>query len=171
MSDTIDNFRNFFQPRKEKSDFLLNDIMKHLLVMINPVLKLSEVEVIFKEEKALYSHGYPNELAQALLNILNNVKDALVENDIVDKKIFIEIKKKNNQIIITIKDNAGGIPNMIIDKVFDPYFSTKQKTNGTGIGLYMSKIIIEKYMEGKLIVQNSKEGAVFTIYLNSTSKK
>ena len=171
MSDTIDNFRNFFQPRKEKSDFLLNDIMKHLLVMINPVLKLSEVKVIFKEEKALCSHGYPNELAQALLNILNNAKDALVENNIVDKKIFIEIKKKNNQIIITIKDNAGGIPNMIIDKVFDPYFSTKQKTNGTGIGLYMSKIIIEKHMKGKLIVQNSKEGAVFTIYLNSTSKK
>ena len=103
---------------------------------------------------------YENELVQVIINLLKNSMDAFDENSIEDPKI--EVKIENNY--ISIKDNAGGIPKDIIDKIFDPYFSTKSK-NGTGLGLYMSKIIVEDHCNGKIIAKNTDQGVQFTIYI------
>jgi len=170
MSGTIDDFRDFFQPRREKEHFLLNDIIEHLIEIVEPIFTSSEILLSFKEEKELYTDGYPNELAQALLNILYNAKDAFIENPKEDKYINIQLKKVDKKIILTISDNAGGIPTDIIDDIFNPYFSTKKSLNGTGLGLYMSKMIIEKHMNGRLFALNNKEGATFTIELYSEEK-
>ena len=165
MSGIIDDFRDFFQPRKKKERFLLNDVIEHLVLIMEPIFCAENIELIFKEEKELYSEGYPNELAQAILNILYNAKDALIENTQENRHISIEITSENNKNILTIIDNAGGISEKIISDIFNPYFSTKKKLNGTGLGLYMSKMIIEKHMEGKLFVHNNNTGAIFTIEL------
>jgi signal transduction histidine kinase len=106
--------------------------------------------------------GYPNELGQAILNIINNAKDALIEKNVEDKTISVSLSQNENHPTLTISDNAGGIPAGIIDKIFDPYFSTKEKS-GTGLGLYMTKLIIEDHMKGKINVTNNMEGAVFTL--------
>jgi len=163
MSGTIDDFRDFFHPRKDKVDFLLNDIIEHLLLIMKPIFKLSEIKVNLKEEENLYIYGYPNEIAQALLNILYNAKDAFIDNNIENRIMNIELKKENNTITLSIRDNAGGIPQKIIDQIFNPYFSTKTDKKGTGLGLHMSKIIIEKNMKGKLLVHNAEKGAEFII--------
>jgi len=170
MSGTIDDFRDFFQPRREKESFLLNDIIEHLIDIVEPIFNTSEIFLSFQEEKELYTDGYPNELAQALLNILYNAKDAFIANNKENKYINIQLKKVNKKIILTISDNAGGIPTDIINDIFNPYFSTKKSLNGTGLGLYMSKMIIEKHMNGRLFATNNKEGATFTIELYNTEK-
>jgi len=163
MSGTIDDFRDFFHPRKDKVNFLLNDIIEHLLLIMKPIFQLSEIKINLKEENNLYVYGYPNEMAQALLNILYNAKDAFIDNGIENRIMNIELKKENNTIILAIRDNAGGIPQKIIEEIFNPYFSTKTDKKGSGLGLHMSKIIIEKNMKGKLLVYNIKQGAEFII--------
>jgi len=168
MSGTIDDFRDFFQPRREKEYFSLNDIVKHLMNIVEPIFNNAEILVSFQKEKEeLYTNGFPNELAQALLNILYNAKDAFIENPKEDKYINIQLKNVDKKIILTISDNAGGISNDIIEDIFNPYFSTKKSLNGTGLGLYMSKMIIEKHMNGRLFVQNNSDGASFIIELHN----
>ena len=108
---------------------------------------------------------YPNELKQVILNLIKNAEDVLIENDIKDPYISLKSYRENGHITIEVGDNAGGISEDIIDEIFDPYFSTKLKKDGTGLGLYMSKMIIEEHCNGKLSVKNSKEGAVFKIAL------
>ena len=164
MSGTIDDFRDFFHPRKVKVEFLLNDVIEHLLLIMHPIFKASEIKLIFKEEKEIYLYGYSNELAQAILNILYNAKDALIEHTSQEERIIeIGLTKSNHTILLTITDNAGGISEEVINYIFDPYFSTKEEKNGTGLGLYMSKMIIEKHMGGELSIQNNGKGATFTI--------
>jgi signal transduction histidine kinase len=164
MSGTIDDFRDFFHPRKVKVEFLLNDVIEHLLLIMYPVFKASEIKLMFKEDKDISIHGYSNELAQAILNILYNAKDALIEHKMTEERIIeIELIKNNNKVVISITDNAGGISEDVIHYIFDPYFSTKENNNGTGLGLYMSKMIIEKHMGGKLSIHNNSKGATFTI--------
>ncbi|MEA1914140.1 MAG: HAMP domain-containing sensor histidine kinase [Campylobacterota bacterium] len=127
--------------------------------MVNAIFSQYEIDIAFDTHKEYKTIGYPNELGQAILNIVNNAKDVLIENEVQNKKV--EIVLNENHIII--KDNAGGIPKDIIDKIYDPYFSTKEEKNGTGLGLYMTKLIIEDHMGGKLSVSNDKDGAVFKI--------
>jgi signal transduction histidine kinase len=168
MSHTIDDFRDFFAPRKEKNDFLLNDTIEHLAEIMSPLFKMSEITFSFKESADIYFYGYANEFAQALLNIVSNAKDALIENNISNKQIEIELFEEKNKITLIISDNAGGIPKDIIQKIFDPYFSTKHENEGSGIGLYMSKMIIEKHMNGHVTASNTQNGATFTIMFNRT---
>ncbi len=165
MSKTIDDFRDFFKPKKDKMKFIINDVIDNTLEMLKPIFVIDNIEVIFENQEKFEVIGFANELGQGILNIVNNAKDALIENKIKDKQIIISLKMDSENIILTISDNAGGIPLNIIDKIFDPYFSTKEEKNGTGLGLYMSKIIIEEHMGGKVTVANSKNGAEFTIVL------
>jgi len=165
MSKTIDDFRNFFKPEKEKINFCINDTVIHSIDMLNPVFSSYDLIVKYENRDKLYSNGFPSELGQALVNIINNAKDALIENKIANKVIVVDLEQKDNKAIITIRDNAGGIPKDIVNNIFDPYFSTKEEKNGTGLGLYMTKLIIEEHMEGKITVENRDGGAEFTIVL------
>jgi signal transduction histidine kinase len=108
-------------------------------------------------------HGYPNEFSQVLLNILMNARDALTERGVAQPKVLIIISEQGERAVVTIADNAGGIPEEIIGKIFDPYFTTKGPQFGTGVGLFMSKTIIEKNMGGLLTVRNVAGGAEFKI--------
>ncbi len=163
MSKTIDDFSNFFKPNKEKESFVLNTLVRKTLEMTESTLKHHEIEVKLNLDSTFEVVGFKNEFSQTLLNIINNAKDALLENEFNNPKIEIDILKDDSYGIINIKDNAGGVPQEIIEKIFDPYFTTKEEGKGTGIGLYMSKIIIEKNMSGSLLVKNDKEGAIFTV--------
>ena len=165
MSQTIDDFKNFFTPHKEKEMFCVNEIIKSALNMVKDLYMQENISLSFHEKEYLYTFGHPNELGQAILNITNNAKDALLENSVEDKEIKISLSKEKHTIILEISDNAGGIPEEIIDKIFDPYFSTKSKKNGTGLGLYMTKMIINEQLDAKVEVKNTLFGARFTIQL------
>jgi len=158
MSKTIDDFRNFFRVDKEKIDFPILEITKAVINMQSAQLKNHNIKINIIGDEFIY-YGYKSEYQQVILNLLNNAKDALIENVVLNPTI--DIKIYNN--IVTIQDNAGGIPQNILDRVFEPYFTTKEQGKGTGMGLYMSKMIIEENMGAKLKVENMLEGACFCI--------
>ena len=162
MSNTIDDFRNFFKEQKEKTDFNFKDVLSTLTDMVKPILEKSHIELLLKLEDDITLRGYPNELVQAIINIIYNAKDALIANNKDKREIEIVLKKDADMVTLTIKDNAGGIPEDILKDIFEPYFSTKGK-KGTGIGLSMAKIIIEQHMGGKITAYNKDDGAVFQI--------
>jgi PAS domain S-box-containing protein len=163
MSHTIDDFRNFFRPDKEKVTFKVNDVVLKTIALVEPGFKEQRVVIDFNADGDVFAEGYPNEYAQVLLNILLNARDALQQEMTREPKITIGISRKNERAVVTIGDNAGGIPEDIINKVFEPYFTTKGPDKGTGVGLYMAKTIIEKNMCGSLSVQNTGAGAEFRI--------
>jgi signal transduction histidine kinase len=167
MSRTIDDFRDFFRPNKEKITFDVQEIINHSIRLVEPILMLDDVKIHKNYTDKVELFGYPSEIGQVLVNIINNAKDALISNKNIEKKsIYIKLFKKENNVIITIQDNAGGIPETIINQIFKPYFSTKLNKNGTGLGLYISKMIIQEHMGGELLVQNSNGGALFTLRLH-----
>jgi len=165
MSSTIDDFRNFFKTENEKKESNIETVLSNLAEISQPIYKNHNINLVINIEKCFVVSVYPNALSQAILNIINNAKDALVDRNVDDKKITITVEEEEKDIIIMIEDNAGGIASDIIDKIFDPYFSTKNEKNGTGLGLYMTKMIIEEQLEAKIRVKNTQEGAKFTIYL------
>ena len=161
MSTTIDNFRNFYRTDKTKETFDVKEAIETTVFLQQAQLTNNNIEIeIIGESFTIKS--YKNEFQQVILNLINNAKDALLEKKIKNAKIIIEIKDKT----ITIKDNAGGVAAEILDRVFEPYFTTKEEGKGTGMGLYMSKIIIEKNIKAKLSVQNNQNGAEFRIDFN-----
>jgi signal transduction histidine kinase len=161
MSETITDFSNFFKPQKEKRVVVLKDLINKVIKLASSSLKNNSIKVSVICDNNFSFNIYDGELQQVIINIVNNAKDALVENISDNRKIDIEVKI-DNSVKIYIKDNAGGIPKEIINNIFDPYFSTKSK-NGTGLGLYMSKIIIDDHFSGLLSVQNIEDGAQFLI--------
>ena len=165
MSKTIDDFRDFFSYDKSMHLCNLSDIVKDAFgIIYSSILSINIIlSINYTDEKQLYC--LKNELSQVLLNIIANAKDALVDNKIENPEINISIEFHNKTACIIVDDNAGGIDETIISKVFEPYFTTKGKDNGTGIGLYMSKTIIEEHMDGNLIVENTLTGASFKITL------
>ena len=165
LSKTIDDFKNFFRPIKTIEYIHPEDIFNEAYKVVGKSLENNNIEVIqeFKNSKKMKT--YSRELMQVFINIIKNAKEALVEKEIKDKKIFIFIKDTKDFVEISVCDNAGGINLDIIDKIFNPYFSTKYEKSGTGLGLYMSKTIIEKHLNGILEVENSKDGACFKIKL------
>jgi len=164
MSKTIDDFRNFFRVDKEKIDFDIKEKIENTLTIQSAQLKEYNIEVILKADTFI-TNGFPGEFQQVILNIVNNSKDALVENNITNGTINIEILTGDKIGTIFIEDNAGGISSSVIQRVFEPYFTTKEQGKGTGMGLYMSKMIIEKNMNGKIYVENINDGVRFTIKL------
>lgn len=163
MSRTIDDFRHFFKPDKDKTVFLPGDVIQKTISFVEPSMKYQNISLRFEAEENLSVTGYPNEYAQVLLNILSNARDAFVERNVSLPEIMIRVFGKKKKTVVTISDNAGGIPEHIMDKIFEPYFTTKGLGKGTGVGLYMSKTIIEKHMEGKLSARNIAGGAEFRI--------
>ncbi|MFK5882327.1 MAG: ATP-binding protein [Sulfurospirillum sp.] len=165
MSKTITAFQNFFKPSKEKSIFSLKDECKKASYIIESSLKYNNInfEINIKEDCEVF--GYPREFSQAILNILSNAKDVLVERRIEEPYMGLTLKKGRKYALVKIEDNGGGISKNIMNRIFEPYFTTKHPTQGTGIGLYMSKIIIEENMHGHIDIKNNTKGAVFTIKL------
>ncbi len=169
MSNTIDDFRNFFKPEKEKVLFDITASIVDTLNVLGPILEKEQIKIDIYMPETIYVKGYQSELGQVLVNLINNSKDALIEYNIDTQKIIkICTKSDEEKNYITVEDNAGGIKDSVMHKIFDPYFSTKSEQNGTGIGLYMSKMIIEGHMEGKLSVENIDNGVRFTIELKTT---
>ena len=165
MSNTIDDFKDFFKPNKEKIKFNIYEVIIKSVDVVKDSLIKQNILCTINNENNIIINGYKNEFAQVILNLITNAKDALIINHIKHGYIVIDIIQSKDIIIIAVKDNAGGVPNDIINKVFEPYFTTKHKSQGIGIGLYMSKMIIENHMDGNLSVSNDKDGAVFTIEL------
>ena len=165
MSKTIDDFRSFFRVNKDKIDFKIKESIESVISMQSALLKNNNIILNISGEEFEYN-GLESEFQQVILNIINNAKDILVEKNITNPIINIRIEDKK----IKIEDNAGGVPKDIIDRIFEPYFTTKEQGKGTGIGLYMSKMIIEDNMSAKLTVKNIKNGAQFIIDLSFIKK-
>ena len=163
MSRTIDEFRNFFSPDKEKVRFRMDEVVHKTVSLLEAAFREPEVKIEVQIEDEVLIDGYPNEYSQVILNILMNAKDALLERKTEHPMVVLKLFREHGKAVLTITDNAGGIPEEIIGKVFDPYFTTKSPDRGTGIGLFMSKTIIEKNMSGSLNVRNVTGGAQFRI--------
>ncbi|MGB5867408.1 MAG: cache domain-containing protein [Arcobacteraceae bacterium] len=161
MSGTIDDFRNFFSPNSKKEDFVVLDAVNSAINIVKPTLTFHQIEIENYIDIDYKINGFKNEYAQAIVNIISNAKDILIDRKIQNPKIKIYLEY-NQKSLLCIEDNAGGIDKKIIDKIFDPYFTTKYDY-GTGIGLYMTKLIIEDKMGGEIKVKNSESGAIFSI--------
>ena len=172
LSKTIDDFRDFFKPDKEKKLFSLQENIAKALVLLSSKFRNSGITII-ENIKDIQILGLENELIQSLMNILINAQDAFDSKELKKKFIFIDIYKEENNAVIKIKDNAGGIDNTVIDKIFEPYFTTKHKSQGTGIGLYMTYEIVKEHLKGTIEVFNKEyeyegenyKGAEFNIYI------
>ncbi|SFV59989.1 histidine kinase [hydrothermal vent metagenome] len=167
LSQTIDDFRNFFRIDREKSDLTLSEVVHDALELLNPILNSHNIDVTIKRSCSCTIYSYPNEVLNVTLNLLNNAKDALMQKE-DNREIIIDMSHDHASegrtfTYLEIRDNAGGIPEEIIEKIFDPYFTTKEKQGGTGLGLYMSKQIVEKHCQGKINVKNGEDGAIFKI--------
>ncbi|MBF0321198.1 MAG: hypothetical protein HQL01_15500 [Nitrospirae bacterium] len=188
MSDTIDSFRNFFRPAKNKVQFDVKKAVGEVITMFTAQLMANFIayrfgildggmlyrgtaEVDCERDMVVYS--YENEFKQVVLNLMTNAKDAIIERrnkGLMEEEGLIKIEfcgRTDGKVIVRVSDNGGGIPPEIIDRIFEPYYTTKEQGKGTGIGLYMAKSIVEENMRGRLIAENNESGAVFTIELDA----
>ena len=154
LSDTIDDFRNFYKEDLEKINFEVKKSIDKTINLLKTEFIKEDISVIYLGEPNIFIHGIENQFLQVTMNILNNAKDALIEKEIKNRHIFIDVYEENAKTYIEIQDNAGGVNEDIIEHVFEPYFTTKHKSLGTGIGLYMSEEIVTKQLNGKLSVYN-----------------
>ena len=165
LSETIDSFRNFFNQEKEQKTINIKTTIEKTLELLG--VNLSKNDILFIKDIEEHSiNTLENELIQVLMNIIINAKDALNNNE-NEKLILINVYMENDKLIICIKDNAGGIEKSIIDKIFEPYFTTKHQFKGTGIGLYMSKIMVEKHLFGEIKVKNNEFEYLFKKYIGA----
>lgn len=164
MSRTIDDFRNFFKPDKKKEKILIGEIVDMTMEFLAYMVKVDNIDIKINIVDDVELHTFTNEVVQVLINIVKNARDILIEKvDVEHRKISIKTYKEDKYCIIEIQDNGGGIKEEIIPKVFEPYFSTKSNKNGTGLGLYMVKTIIENHCNGDIFVKNKDDGALFII--------
>ncbi len=169
LSRTINDFRNFFKPNKSKQSIRMDSALEQTISIIGKSLSYKNIELKRDYQFETPLETYPNELTQVFLNIIKNAQDILLEKQIEYPVITITGREEKDIQVIEIVDNAGGIPDDIMDKIFEPYFSTKGEKTGTGLGLYMSKLIIEKHCKGVLGADNVESGARFTICLPQDS--
>jgi signal transduction histidine kinase len=171
MSQTIDDFRNFF--KQDRSQILVNidALVSEVEALLGPLLSRKKIIVKRNIDPSIEVLVYPNELKQVLINLVNNAREAIEQHRGVERWIEIRCGTDERYCTIGIEDTGGGIDPSIVDKIFDPYFTTKFESQGTGIGLYMAKTIIEKHFLGKLSVYNTLKGACFEIRLNREQKK
>ena len=159
MSHTIDDFTNFYKKDKTKEIFFVSSSVENASSIIASSLKAKNIDLQVEIKEDFELNSYPKELSQVVLNLLQNAKDALVINKIENPKIKLLIDKNK----ISVEDNAYGIPEEIKSKIFEPYFTTKDKQQGTGLGLYMTKMILERNMNASIDIENSENGAKFIV--------
>lgn len=154
LSKTIDDFRNFFKADKVIEDFCVNDSILRVLKLLKSSIQNHNIQVETHLKGDLIINGYPNEFLQVLVNVINNAKDALLTQPVNTRFMNIKTFIKNKRCVIEINDNGGGVDESIVSKIFDPYFTTKHKSQGTGIGLYMSHQIVVEHMKGSIYAKN-----------------
>jgi len=165
MSRTIDNFRAFYHPDQERQLFELCSAVADTILLVREELGYNGIDIETVNGNNLFVNGYKKEFSQVLLNIIVNSKEAILKRKPATPLVKIVCSENGETVLITVSDNGGGIPPELMDKIFDPYFTTKFMSQGTGVGLYMSKMIIEKHMGGRISVTNSAVGAEVTIEL------
>ena len=165
MSKTIDDFRDYFKPNKKKEEVYIKDVVNKCIDFLGYLFKLNSIKINYQNSSTSSLKIYLNELVQVFVNLIKNSCDAMLENNIENRVINISSYENDDYLFIEFEDNAGGIKSDVITKIFDPYFSTKSNKNGTGLGLYMSKTIIEEHSGGKIDVYNTSFGAKFVIKL------
>ncbi len=165
MSSTIDDFTNFFAPKKQKEAFLINQSINEALKILNRVLEDENINIKFDILKDLEIFGLKNELTQVLLNLINNSKDAFVQKNITNKEITIKTytNTKDDFVYLEYIDNAQGLSKELFDKIYEPYFTTKHQSIGTGLGLFICKIVIENSFKGEIMHENISNGLKFTL--------
>ncbi len=161
MSTTIDDFRNFFRPNREAAPFSLATAVENALELVEASFKNHEIAISLKVRADVQVMGFANEYAQVLLNLLGNARNAIIEKGVKPGQVGVEIGREGSEGYVVVRDNGGGIPEAILGKIFDPYFTTRQA--GTGIGLYMSKMIVENNMHGRIEARNTDVGAEFRV--------
>jgi signal transduction histidine kinase len=166
MSQTIDDFRNFFKQDRSQIPVHIDAMVSDVIALLGPLLVRKKIAINREIDPDIEVLVYPNELKQVLINIINNAREAIEQHRGGERVITVRCDSDEKYCTIIIEDTGGGIPTSIVDKIFDPYFTTKFESQGTGIGLYMAKTIIEKHFLGKLSVYNSAKGACFEIRLN-----
>ncbi|BAK73514.1 MAG: response regulator [Arcobacter sp.] len=163
MDATINGFLNFFKPNKKKEEFLLKNCIVKTEEILKNKIKVYSANINLDLDEDLKIFGVETELLQLIINIVNNSLDEFKERDIKEPEIFISAHKENDKTVLILEDNAGGVEKENLDRILEPYFTTKE--NGTGIGLYLVKIIVENSFEGKLEVVNADKGLKFIIIL------
>ncbi len=163
MSNTIEDFMSFFKPNKEKQMFSIRKAVTQALEVLYPNIKKHGIEIEIDGDHSLVIDGYINEYIQAVMAVISNAQDALIQNAVTNPRINIIFFHQKNQALLEISDNAGGIDKEIIERIFEPYFTTKHQSMGTGLGLYIAKMIIERSMGGTIEAENTLEGAKFSI--------
>jgi signal transduction histidine kinase len=166
MVNTLDEFRSFFRPSKERNDFKLLDVVNSALFLAKDDILKHRILVRVEQEDEIVVNGYANEFKHLILNIINNAKDAFIEHDISKRLIRIRLIASENEKRLEIEDNAGGIPEEVVETIFEANVTTKSEGKGTGIGLYMSRQIAQKH-EAVLSVENREEGACFIVSFSS----
>lgn len=166
MSQTIDDFRNFFKQDQMQSKVNMSGLITEVETLLGPLLASKRIVMIRDIDPAIEILVYHNELKQVLINIVNNAREAIEQHKSKKREIHIHCINDKHHCTISIEDSGGGVPHHIIDKIFDPYFTTKFESQGTGIGLYMAKMIVEKHCLGKLSVYNTRNGACFEVRLS-----
>jgi len=171
MSSTINNFMNFSKPTHKKELFSIKQILEDILRLMGAQLKNHNIAFLTDLQERMEIFTYRKDLEHILINLIANARDAFDENKIEDKKILVKSYMRNQKCIIDVIDNAGGIPIDAIERVFEPYFTTKEQGKGTGLGLYMSKKIARENLNGDIDVQNLQDGTLFRIELKGISNE
>lgn len=165
MSATVDDFTKFFHPEKEKTTVNLSNLLSNAKEMLKGNLEQFNIQLLIESPKTLHITTYSSELMQVIFSLVYNARDAFIHNKIDAPRITIKANQVGNKLVIDVQDNAGGVPKEIQYKIFDPYFTTKHQSQGTGLGLYIAKLIVENSMQGELALKHQNKGAIFSISL------
>jgi PAS domain S-box-containing protein len=171
MSRTVESFKNFFHPQKQAAAFSINEAVQKTFFLFESGLERGSIGHQLMSTGDFTATGFENEFIQAMLAIMNNARECFIHRYVKHPRIIISISGTPEEVFIEITDNAGGIPENFIDNIFDPYFTTKRKGHGTGLGLYIAKMLVEKSMYGTLTVANAQQGAKFTMHFRTGTLK
>jgi len=160
LSDQIDGFLSHYKPDEKRTDISIGEIFEKVLILVDYRVVENKINVQQEYDKDFVLHTYESEVEQIIVHLINNAIDAYEKNSVPSKNLSLFCKSSQQRLIISVYDEAGGIKDEIIDEIFDPYFTTKDETSGTGLGLYMSRLLVEKHLNGHLDVINKDKGCL-----------